>query len=76
MATLTLAAARAPGLTEPFQMPSPSHSVKWRDGFQEDNTGHQVVILDDLHPKWSGKELLKNWGDRYAFMDEFKGGSL
>ena len=49
---------------------------KWWDGFQEDNPGHQVVILDDLHPKWSGKELLKNWADRFAFMAEFKGGSM
>ena len=49
---------------------------KWWDGFQEDNPGHQVVILDDLHPKWSGKEKLKNWGDRYAFMAEYKGGSM
>ena len=49
---------------------------KWWDGFQEDNPGHQVVILDDLHPKWSGKENLKNWGDRFAFMAEYKGGSM
>ena len=50
--------------------------TKWWDGFQEDNPGHQVVILDDLHPKWSGKELLKNWADRFAFMAEIKGGSM
>jgi len=34
------------------------------------------VILDDLHPRWSGKERLKNWGDRFAFVAEYKGGSM
>ena len=49
---------------------------KWWDGYREDDPAHKTVLIDDLHPKWSEKERLKNWGDRYPFMAEIKGGSI
>ena len=49
---------------------------KWWDGFRQDDPGHDVVIIDDLHPKWGGREQLKQWGDRFPFQAEYKGGSM
>ena len=49
---------------------------KWWDGYREDEEGHLTVLLDDLHPKWSGKEDLKNWADVFPFVAEVKGGSM
>ncbi|AXQ66192.1 MAG: helicase [Cressdnaviricota sp.] len=42
---------------------------KWWDGY----TGQSAVIIDDLHPSWTGKAALKNWADHYAFNAESKG---
>ena len=39
---------------------------KWWCGYRPDEEGHRVVILDDLHPKWSEKEMLKNWADIFG----------
>ena len=49
---------------------------RWWDGYQEDNEAHLTVLLDDLHPKWSEKERLKNWADVFPFQAEFKGGCM
>ena len=49
---------------------------KWWDGYREEDAGHKVVLLDDLHPKWSEKEMLKNWGDKFPSVAEIKGGSM
>lgn len=49
---------------------------KWWDGFREDYAGHEVVIIDDLHPKWRRAEQLKIWSDRFPFVAEIKGGSM
>ena len=49
---------------------------KWWCGFNEDDEGHLTVLLDDLHPKWAEKELLKNWADVFPFVAEYKGGSM
>ena len=48
---------------------------KWWCGYDGDDPEHAVVVLDDLHPSWSDAVHLKNWGDYYPFMAEFKGGS-
>ena len=48
---------------------------KWWCGFDSDDPEHAVVLLDDLHPSWSDAVHLKNWGDYYPFMAEYKGGS-
>ena len=34
------------------------------------------MLLDDIHPKWSEKEHLKNWADLFPFVAETKGGSM
>ena len=49
---------------------------KWWDGFREDEPGHKTVLLDDLHPKFTEKEMLKNWADVFPFQAEIKGGSM
>ena len=49
---------------------------KWWCGFREDEPGHKTVLLDDLHPKFAEKELLKNWADMFPFQAEIKGGSM
>ena len=49
---------------------------KWWDGFRPDEPKHKIVLVDDLHPKWSEKELLKNWADLFPFIAEVKGGSM
>ena len=49
---------------------------KWWCNYQEDDEGHRTVLLDDLHPKWSEKEHLKNWADLFPFVAEYKGGSM
>ena len=49
---------------------------KWWCGFRDDDEGHQTVLLDDIHPRWSEKELLKNWADLFPFVAEVKGGSM
>ena len=49
---------------------------KWWDGFRMEEEAHQTVILDDLHPKWSLKEELKNWADKFPFPAEYKGGVM
>ena len=49
---------------------------KWWCGFRDDDEGHQTVLLDDIHPRWSEKELLKNWADLFPFVAEIKGGSM
>ena len=41
-----------------------------------EDEAHQTVILDDLHPKWSLKEELKNWADKFPFPAEYKGGVM
>ena len=48
---------------------------KWWDGFDTDDIEHKTVVLDDLHPKWAEKELLKNWADKFPFVAEVKGGA-
>ena len=48
---------------------------KWWCGFDSDDPEHAVVVLDDLHPSWADAVHLKNWGDYYPFMAEYKGGS-
>ena len=50
--------------------------TKWWCGYNMDDEGHSTVILDDLHPRWSEKELLKNWADVFSFVAETKGGSM
>ena len=50
--------------------------TKWWCGYNVDDEGHSTVILDDLHPRWSEKELLKNWADVFSFVAETKGGSM
>ena len=50
--------------------------TKWWCGYREDDEGHLTVLLDDIHPKWAEKELLKNWADIFPFVAEFKGGSM
>ena len=45
---------------------------KWWDGYD----GEDVVVIDDLHPNWTGAVNLKNWADHYAFRAEYKGGSM
>ena len=50
--------------------------TKWWCGFREDEPGHKTVLLDDLHPKFAEKELLKNWADVFPFQAEIKGGSM
>ena len=50
--------------------------TKWWDGFRVEDEAHQTVILDDLHPKWSLKEELKNWADKFPFPAEYKGGVM
>ena len=50
--------------------------TKWWCGFREDNPGHKTVLLDDLHPKFAEKEMLKNWADVFPFQAEIKGGSM
>ena len=50
--------------------------TRWWCGYRDDDEGHQTVLLDDLHPRWSEKELLKNWADLFAFVAETKGGSM
>ena len=49
---------------------------KWWDGYKMDDPKHKTVLLDDLHPKWAEKELLKNWADKFPFVCEVKGGSM
>ena len=49
---------------------------KWWCGYREDEPGHKTVLLDDLHPKFAEKELLKNWADVFPFQAEIKGGSM
>ena len=49
---------------------------KWWDGYREEEEGHKVVLLDDLHFKWAEKEMLKNWADKFPFIAEVKGGSM
>ena len=49
---------------------------KWWCGYREDDEGHLTVLLDDLHPRWAEKELLKNWADIFPFVAEYKGGSM
>ena len=49
---------------------------KWWCGYREDEPGHKTVLLDDLHPKFTEKELLKNWADVFPFQAENKGGSM
>ena len=49
---------------------------KWWCGYNPEDEGHATVILDDLHPRWSEKELLKNWADVFPFVAETKGGSM
>ena len=49
---------------------------KWWDGFRPEEPKHKIVVVDDLHPKWSEKELLKNWADLFPFVAEVKGGSM
>ena len=49
---------------------------KWWCGYRDDDEGHQTVLLDDIHPKWSEKEHLKNWADLFPFVAETKGGSM
>ena len=48
---------------------------KWWCGYDSGDPEHDVVVLDDLHPSWSDAVHLKNWGDHYPFMAEYKGGS-
>ena len=50
--------------------------TKWWCGYNVDDEGHSTVILDDLHPRWAEKELLKNWADVFSFVAETKGGSM
>ena len=50
--------------------------TKWWCGFREDDEGHLTVLLDDLHPRWAEKDLLKNWADVFPFVAEYKGGSM
>ena len=38
--------------------------------------GHKTVLLDDLHPKFTEREMLKNWADIFPFQAEIKGGSM
>ena len=33
---------------------------KWWCGYRDDDEGHRTVLLDDLHPRWAEKEMLKN----------------
>ena len=49
---------------------------KWWCGFREDEPGHKTVLLDDLHPKFTEREMLKNWADIFPFQAEIKGGSM
>lgn len=47
---------------------------KWWDGYQ----GEEVVLLDDLDPTattWIAR-FLKNWGDKFGFVAQTKGGAL
>ncbi len=45
---------------------------KWWDHYH----GQDVTLIDDFDPKWTGKEQLKQWADRYPFAAEKKGGSM
>lgn len=45
---------------------------KWFDGY----SGEKFVLIDDVHPKWSGITALKIWADHYPFSPETKGGHL
>ena len=42
---------------------------KWWCGYK----GQDAVIIDDIHPTWTGKAALKNWADHYPFNAESKG---
>ncbi len=42
---------------------------KWWCGYK----GEENVLIDDLHPSWTGIHQLKNWADRYEFRAEIKG---
>ena len=50
--------------------------TKWWDGYREDEADHKTVLLDDLHPKFTEKEMLKNWADVFPFQAEIKGDSM
>ncbi|ACQ78166.1 putative Rep protein [Circovirus-like genome CB-A] len=45
---------------------------KWFDGYE----GEDFVLIDDVHPNWSGKTILKIWSDHYPFSPETKGGHI
>ena len=36
--------------------------------------GKEVLFIDDFDNEWSGKAVLKKWGDRYSFPAEHKEG--
>ncbi len=46
-----------------------SSNDKWWDGYKHED----VVVLDDVHPDWTGKHQIKQWADRYPCMVNFKG---
>ena len=48
----------------------------WWCGYRDDMPGHKTVLLDDLHPKFTEREMLKNWADIFPFQAEIKGGSM
>lgn len=45
---------------------------KWFDGYKNE----QFVLIDDVHPTWTGKHNLKQWSDHYPFPGEIKGGTI
>ena len=46
---------------------------KWWDGYE----GQKYVLMDELmkRPPWELLELIKQWGDRFSFLAQYKGGA-
>lgn len=52
--------------------------TKWWDGYRPEDPKHAVVIMDDVDP-FCGPGLtglIKDWGDKWTFQAEIKGGSM
>lgn len=45
---------------------------KWWCGYE----GEKFVLIDDVHPTWTGIHQLKQWADHYPFSPETKGAHL
>jgi len=65
------------GKSRGARLDNPVHYVKRLDKWWCGYAGQDVVIIDDMSPTHSNlADMLKIWGDHYAFPAEIKGGNM